>query len=258
MVVRRILVALSASSPGLPALEAAVELASRMQAELLGLFVEDTELLRLASSPYAREISYPSAQGVPLTPALMETMLRTQAEWARKALADAADRAKVSWTFRSVRGSVRSVISAACQEADLLAVGRSAGPLGRQLRIVCTGAGRAPNSIPVILLPEQGTPHPSQWLTYYDGSPAAKRGLLAAAQLASSGANEITIFIPTADRGQFEALQKEAGALLQNEKTKVQYRRIDPVDENSLVLAINAAGGGILVLGEMPGDDEPE
>lgn len=258
LVVRRILVALSTSSPGLPALEAAVDLASRMQAELLGLFVEDTELLRLANSPYAREISYPSAQGVPLTPALMETMLRNQAEWARKELADAAGRAKVTWTFRSVRGSVRAVISAACQEADLLAMGRAAGPLGRQLRIVCARAGRASSSIPVILLPEQGSPYPSQWLTYYDGSAAAERGLLAAAQLAASGPNQVTIFIPSSDQERFESLQKEAAALLHNGKISARYRRIDPNDENSLVLAIEAAGGGILVLGEMPGDDEPE
>jgi nucleotide-binding universal stress UspA family protein len=258
LVFRRILVALSASSPSLPALEAAVDLASRMQAELLGLFVEDTDLLRLAESPYACEFLYPSAREVPLSPASMESMLRNQAEWARKALAQAAERAKVRWSFRSVRGRVKAVITAASSEADLLAMGRAGWSLGRQLRIGPARAGHAAGAIPVILLPEQGGPPSPQWLVYYDSSPEAKRGLLAAAQLATAGPNAITVIIAAAKMELFVKLRKEAGTLLHGREIKVRYRRIDPEQEGSLVQAINEEGGGILVLGGMPADDETE
>ena len=61
LVIRRILVALDASRHSLAALEAAAELAARLKAELVGLFVEDIDLLRLAGLPFAREIRYPSA-----------------------------------------------------------------------------------------------------------------------------------------------------------------------------------------------------
>ena len=54
--VRRILVAVDASHHSIAALEAAVELATRFQAELLGLYVEDINLLRLAQLPFGREV----------------------------------------------------------------------------------------------------------------------------------------------------------------------------------------------------------
>jgi hypothetical protein len=59
--IHRILVALDASVRSLAALEAAAELAAEWHAELLGLFVEDVELLRLAATPAAIHCVYPSA-----------------------------------------------------------------------------------------------------------------------------------------------------------------------------------------------------
>ncbi|MBK7177644.1 MAG: universal stress protein [Chloroflexi bacterium] len=59
MKIQRILVALDASPHSLAALEAAIDLAERLDAELQGLFVEDINLLRLAQLPFARELRYP-------------------------------------------------------------------------------------------------------------------------------------------------------------------------------------------------------
>ena len=49
---RRIVVAIDGTPTSLAALEATGELASAWGAELVGLFVEDTNLLRMASLPY--------------------------------------------------------------------------------------------------------------------------------------------------------------------------------------------------------------
>ena len=59
---RRILVALDASPHSLAALEAAAELAASLRAELIGLFVEDANLLRVAGFPFAREFGAYTAQ----------------------------------------------------------------------------------------------------------------------------------------------------------------------------------------------------
>jgi nucleotide-binding universal stress UspA family protein len=53
---QRILVALDASPASLAALDFATELAERHQAELLGIYVEDINLLRSAEIPFTREI----------------------------------------------------------------------------------------------------------------------------------------------------------------------------------------------------------
>ncbi|MGD8821809.1 MAG: universal stress protein, partial [Anaerolineales bacterium] len=60
--VERILVAVDASSHSRAALEAAAELAASLEVELVGIFVEDINLMRLAELPIAVEIETPTGQ----------------------------------------------------------------------------------------------------------------------------------------------------------------------------------------------------
>ena len=54
--IRRIMVALDASPRNVEMIEIAAKLAARMGSELIGLFVEDINLLRMADLPFASEI----------------------------------------------------------------------------------------------------------------------------------------------------------------------------------------------------------
>jgi nucleotide-binding universal stress UspA family protein len=122
--IRRILVALDASPHSLAALDMAVDLAARVEAELAGLFVEDVELLRMAELPSAREIADTTAHAIPLDRSIMERKLRAQSEQIRNAVAAAAQRAQVRWSFQTVRGQVTSALRAAVTEDDIVAIGR--------------------------------------------------------------------------------------------------------------------------------------
>jgi nucleotide-binding universal stress UspA family protein len=59
MRIKRIVIAIDASPTSLAALEATAELAARWDAEILGVFVEDTDLLRMATLPFAGEVGSP-------------------------------------------------------------------------------------------------------------------------------------------------------------------------------------------------------
>ena len=91
---RHILVALDASTHSLAAVEAAADLAAAMQAEMEGLFIEDINLIRLASLPCTREVRH-TASMASLDLEQMERALKAQASEARQALAAAARRAHV-------------------------------------------------------------------------------------------------------------------------------------------------------------------
>lgn len=77
--VERIIVLLDSSRAARAALAAAAELAARREARLLGLFVEDTDLLRSASLPFGREIGFTSGRIRPISTTDMERRLRQQA-----------------------------------------------------------------------------------------------------------------------------------------------------------------------------------
>ena len=142
--VRRLWVALDASSHSLAALEAAVRIAARLDAELAGLFVEDEDLLRWSRLPIGRAVDPVSAKARSVDAPTVEQELRAQAGRARRALEAAAQRERVRWSFRVVRGRVGRALAEAVGELDLLALGRSSwarssgGRLGSTARFVVT------------------------------------------------------------------------------------------------------------------------
>jgi hypothetical protein len=114
---RRLVVALEAGIPD-PELEAAVALARSLDAELLGLFVEDLDLLRFAALPFAHEIGTASAARRRLDPAALERDLRAHALEAERRLSGVASRVQVPSAFRVARGVAHvELLAAAATEA---------------------------------------------------------------------------------------------------------------------------------------------
>lgn len=126
--IRRVIVGLDPVQQSRALLEAAAELAGRMQAELLGLFVENQDLLHFAGLPFAREMGFESATRRALDVESMERTLRALAREARQALESAAEGTRVQWSFRVVRGAPAAELLAAAEETDLLIANLGAVP----------------------------------------------------------------------------------------------------------------------------------
>ena len=245
---RRILVALDASRHSLAALEAAVELAAGLEAELLGLFVEDVNLLRLAGLSVAREVLYPFVATTRLDRARMERELRAQATQARQALAAACERRQIKWSFRVVRGEVAPEVLAAALEADLLSLGRASRPLTRRRRMGSTAravAARAPHSV-FLLQRDVGISPPV--VVTYDGSPTARQALMMAAHLAQETEGYLTILILADALDEAQRLQTQTIDFLGGRELMVRYRQLIDAGVATLAHEVRAEGSGVLVL----------
>ena len=86
MLIRRIVVAVDASPHSLAAIEGAAVLARLLEAELIGIYVEDVRLLRVAELPRMVEVSFDSRVARPFTDRYAERQLKEQAAKARRAL----------------------------------------------------------------------------------------------------------------------------------------------------------------------------
>jgi nucleotide-binding universal stress UspA family protein len=248
LTIRRILVALDASTHSLAALAAAAELAASMHAELLGLYVEDENLVHLAALPFASEVRSHLAVSKPVNSNEMEAALRLQASQARRALEAAATKANAKWSFQVVRGQVTASILAAALEADLLAMGRISRPLssrtrlGSSARAVMSGSGRS------VLIMEQGGHLHYPVLATFDGSAAARQALTAAAQLAqSSGVNLNVLILGNAEER--ADLEIAAADLLAESGMQAQYFWMNDVSVSGLTDMVNSAEDCVLVLG---------
>lgn len=246
--IRRILVALDASRQSLAALEAATRLASELEAELLGMFVEDVNLLRLAGLPFAREIGRATARARRLADADMLRALRAQAARAEEALAGAARGHNLRWSFRVARGQVATELLHAAQESDLLALGVtyiSVAPgarFGTTLRAVMAAAPR-----PLLLLPAGARLGPP-YVLVYDGSGAAYRALALAASLVAGSTPAVLTVLLAAPPDGAARLRQEVHERLEGAALAVIFRDVASTDPATLARALRACAPGVVVL----------
>jgi nucleotide-binding universal stress UspA family protein len=241
--IRRILIALDASAKSLAALEQAAALAARLDAELLGLFVEDVNLLRLARLPFTREIGLWSALSRRLEDTDMQRALRGEARRAQQAFDAVAERLHVQCSFRVVRGRVVTEVLEAARTADLVTIALTRGAVfGTTTRALVAGAPS-----PVLLL-QQGAGIRPPVAAVYDGTVAADHALDVGRQLALAlGAEELVILIAEREAERLARLQQELRERIEGSGLAARVRQVNP-DAASLLRAALAEDAGTLVL----------
>lgn len=155
--IRRIVLALDASSDPLAILEAAVMLAARHRAELEAVFVEDADILCVAELPFVRQVNPTTGRPMALDAAAVERELRLIAGRTRRALEARARAMHVTWSFSVVRGRSRQAVPEAATRADLVVFGAPNRSLIRALSAGCstrTAVGLCARSV-LLINPER-------------------------------------------------------------------------------------------------------
>ena len=240
--IRRILVAIDASPQSLAALEAAAELAADLDAELVGIYVEDINLIRLAALPVVLETGEASARTQRLESSRMDRQLRSQASRAAQAMAQAASRAQIRWTFTVARGSIEAELLQAASEADLFILGRAGWSGKRQLGSTARKLVAAGNNRTMII--ERGERLLPTLMTVYDGSEQSKRALDTAISLGEYKA----VGIVAEDEDQARALQSEVVGILDLLGLKARYRWLVRADTRELANMVRTQEECILIL----------
>ncbi len=215
----RVVVALGAASPQKPALEAGFGLAAAVGAALEGLFVEDANLVRLASLPFATETCALTGARRNLATEDVERALRVEAARLEQRLASSAARTQVRWSFAVARGELFT--QAAARQGDLLVLGTHA---------------RAP-------------PRPGPVAVLFDASPEARRALVAATRFARALSCALLILVPGNDAAPQRAVLKRAREWLAAEGIGGVALALAP-DQRALIAAVRARGGLVLTLPE--------
>jgi nucleotide-binding universal stress UspA family protein len=226
---RRILVPLDASAHSRAALEAAIQLAEAIGAEISGLYVEDADLLEVCRYPFAREIGMFPAESRRLESADLERDFRIQAERIRRMMALLTENRAIHWSLTVRRGQVAREILALATSADLVVMGRlgcsmSGGRLGSTVnRLIEAGRGMA-------LLLKEGLRLHAPVITVYTGSALSKRAGEMARRLAQAAGGTMEVLIPASGDAEFEILREEvlsaAAADPDMEGMRIAFRRI--------------------------------
>lgn len=237
--IRRIAIALGSEAPDAPTLERIARFAAGMQAEIAGLFVEDIDLLHLAALPFAAEFCRFTQRHRPLHGAEIERQLRIQAAAAQRALAAAAERAGVKWSFRVSRGAVGALLLQAVAEVDLLALGAARGILlrGSDVGLAVEAAAhralqaKAPDR-PVVVVCDDTAP--------------GNRALAVARYLADADARALTVLLIAADEIGVERLRRVATQRIGEQHA--QYRQVVDPTVGTLLKTVRSQNAAMLIL----------
>jgi len=244
---RRVLLALGPGSDYRAALAEAIRLAASLEAELSTLFVEDTRLLDASRHSFARRYTPMGAGWQQFGERELTQAMRSLAEQVRRAVAEAAARDRLRWTFTVVRGDIEAEALSAAEEADLVVLGAGQDVLEAGLRppsLARLGARARERSV---LYVRHRAPSAARLTIAYDGSPGAARALAVAARLAPPGELTVALTGPGADASQ--ALEADAREVLGHDADSVEFFIRPNATAADLCDLSTSVGAGALVMG---------
>jgi nucleotide-binding universal stress UspA family protein len=241
--VKRVLVTLDPYGQGIDALRAAAGIAADLEAELLGLLVEDIDLVRLAELPFAREINVFSDEMEPFGGERMKRDMQLQADRLRRMLAAAAGQRRVPWQFRVIRGRVIDELMGLFSEFDLLILGQVKRPLVRRLKL--TVRDRRRPGAPVAA----GKRLVGPIMVLYRDTPAARRSLMAARHLARETERPLMVVLPLKPAAVVRDLERQVMAWLREQQQQARFAYLGNESIAAVAHLVRREHGSGLVLG---------
>lgn len=193
----RVLVLIDGSRLSYAALRVAADIAGKRNADILGVFVEELNLVRSAGYGFSREVGSVSGISRSLDPGILEQRMQRLADHARVALAGAVKQHGGKAALTIARGRVIDEVLALAGPDDLLVLGRAgwSSPAGTRLgstarRLVQQSPGQ------VLLWCEQKLPYPNRVVVFLnDHDQANHRAASAAAEISRHNHQPVTIIL---------------------------------------------------------------
>ena len=247
--IRRILVALDASTQDQHALQVAVHLAAGLRAELQGLFLQDMSLLRFAQLPVATEVISRSADERRVDSHLLRKELEAQAIRLRADLARLAQPHNIRCTFDTAPGHLESEISAALASADLLIVNRRTGHrLVNRDQLGSTASLVVAKSSGTVLLLEEHAQLDRQSFVLFETLKTGIKTLAASVRLFQVEHGQLVVLVSATTGKDFERRKGAANVWLNQQGISAEYRWLRRSDTRTLSHTLWQHGGGVLVV----------
>ena len=248
--IKRITVAIDCSPYSRASLSAAAEIAGRLHAELSGVFIEDINLLRMAELPFTQEIQVHTARFEPFDLARAERMLKKQSRAASRLLRESAERFAIPHSFRTLRGTVPSLLLSAALDTDLLAIGRwgNTPSCKRGLGSTAQKAVRE-SKTNVLVAHHAGFSLQSPLVVLFDGSRGALNALETALGLVQQKTH-LHVFLLANNEAEQEKNRNRAEQHIGRKTGLVEFHNVPLTSGTLLRQCINMTGPGLLLVSE--------
>ena len=222
---RKVLLQMDTSSHCRETLDAAIDIAAHLRAELHGIFVEDSDLISVGGLDFVREFSLSSPTARALDKGTLDAQMKALAGSARRRLEHAGTLRKVVVGFHTVRGDFQNEMVNASKNADLVIIEGTGRLHARYYRAGLPGRTSVRRTLRTTLLLKGGRPLAKQFTIVCDSVETARKCLQAALSLPPDDGHEFTLLPSAASTGEAE---KIAAALVDSIEESGHQLRIAP------------------------------
>ena len=205
----RIVVGFDSADEPQPLLQSVTVLARATRARVVGLFVEETNMMALADLPIVRFVQVGGGSSTTLNADRMRSALARQAAACEAALSRVAEQARLEWSFSRSRGSLREQITEQAEQGDLLVV--RADPYNDQAALQALDLARQAchRASGVMVIPRlaRAIRGPVALVTAGDANPLAAVAL--AAQVAQERREPLTVVLAAPNADMLKSIEDE-------------------------------------------------
>lgn len=223
--IHRILISLDFDDYNSSFIEALVNLASQFNADLCGLFFEESELQQVANLPFSREITFPAAHIRELNSDFIAQYLEQHAASLRKMMKEISSLSNVPCSFITTKNSgIESVLNESYDFQLIALLPKKYSSLNN----------RQPAKLEDLINPT---------VLLYDGSRQAQKAAYIVKSLANSGELH-QLKIITIDRD-YEVTAKEQFSF---DNVKIDYQHLDLNKIENIISILESKKSGLLIL----------
>ena len=247
----RVLVWLDPNAPQEASLQVLEGLVTGASPEILGLFVEDINLLLVSGMSVAREVTFEGTAVRQLDPERIEQRFRAHAARMRSLFEKAVRALNARHSFRVTRGELRAELLKTAADFDTLVLSHSRHHFGTRLSIRAQLGELLVRGPRTLVLVQERWRTGQSVAVMFDGSPTAEAALRTAAALADSERVNLSIWLPAAEADTGAKLRAQAEELL-GDARNLRFRTVAADDTQAIFRAADAEGVRALIL---PGAD---
>lgn len=246
--INRILVALDASKANQNVLQAGIALATRLNARLNALFIEDIDLLHMAELPVVREVVYGSFAGRSINVIGMDRSMQIQSARLRKLVETIARQHQIEITFDVLRGNVAKMLCDASRQTDLMVIGKNTQLMAKSQKVgnIAQLVLSSVNCNLVIL--QYGGNIERPVVVGFTGSEASQQALSLAVELAREDHNQLIVLLPAVDDLEYQQLCDAVKANIGDPMLQVSLIKLQSNTTEQILRIIRQLHGRILLL----------
>lgn len=249
LAIRRVVLTFGDGGHDVGELDALAAFAAALGSELVGVFMEESELLRAAGLPFTRTVRVPTGNIEPLETAAMAAHLNRLAATARREMERAANRLRVRHSFLTLSRSAD--FAGMIEKLDLVV--REVG-VTRRLSFRSRSSHRAEVEPPcgLLLIRHPTAPLAGPVAVVYDGTPGGARALAAAGELAAASRGGLVVVLAGGDAEACRRLEETARGQLAPEPVEPTWRPLPAAGVDGLQSVLKGDRGLAIIGAESP------